>query len=89
MLRFRLLRQWGSSGGTHSLGCGSLHCGSHCPIFRVNISLRNRNVAVAGEIGQRERVHLRCPTRQEGVAQTVKLERLANVRLEKTLIEPA
>src|SRR5262249_49755639 len=62
-------------GGTHWLGCRSLHRGSDCRIFRVNIALRNRNVTAAGEICQRERVHLRRPSRQASVAPTVKLER--------------
>src|SRR5438105_15419116 len=81
---FGLESSGGTTEGTQLLGRGSLHCGSHRLILGMHIAFRDGNIAVSGKIGQREGVHLRCPSCQARVAETIQLERLNACHLEHT-----
>ena len=51
------------------------HSGAHCLHLRVNVPLRGSEVAVAGQIGQRVRVHVGRPAGQAGVTERVRDEK--------------
>ncbi len=54
---------------------GSIHCGPYGLFLRMNIALRDVHVAMAGQVSECPRIHVRRPSREAGVPKRVELER--------------